>query len=437
MNTDTTNAVEATPVAAPARPAVFRQASLDRLSSPEQLDSLLQVTGSKAWLALGGIGILLAGIVVWSVAGKVPTKVHGQQCILVKSGGVNLVTTTSGGRLTDLSVERGDAVTRGQIIGRIEQSDMLQKIKSTEASMQEMQSQYDLALRLAREGAALRATTRAQQMRNLDSQLLAANRRIRLLQDRVESQQGLLSQGLVTKQTLIATQLELSAAQLETESIRGQFKQLDVKELEDKKASDNEVTHAKNQLDDVARSIQLMLREARTSTQIVSPYSGKVLEVKVSEGQVVDRGMQLISIEATSSHLNEIEAYVYLPAADGKKIRPGMAVEISPSTVKREEFGFLPGHISSVADYPSTDQGLMRIFGNEQVVKQLSGANAPIQIVAVFEPAEANASHYQWSTRAGPPFGLQSGTLCSAGITISEQAPVSMVLPVLKRVSGL
>jgi HlyD family secretion protein len=419
------------------KPTVFRQASLDRLSSPEQLDSLLQVTNSKAWLALAGIGILLTGIVIWSIVGTVPTKVYGQQCILVKSGGVNLVTTTSGGRLTDLSVERGDTVTRGQIIGRIEQSDMLQKIKSTEASMKEMQAQYDLALKQARESAVLRANTRAQQVQNLNSQLVAANRRIRLLQDRLESQQGLLGQGLITKQTMIGTQLELSAAQLETENIRGQFKQLDVKELEDKKLSDNEVIHAKNQLEDVARSIQLMLREAKNSTQVVSPYSGKVLEVKVSEGQLVDRGMQLVSIESTSSHINEIEAYVYLPAADGKKIHPGMKVEISPSTVKREEYGFLPGHISSVADYPSTDQGLMRIFGNEQVVKQLSGVNAPIQIVAVFEPAAQNASNYQWSTREGPPFALQSGTLCSAGITISEQTPISMVLPVLKRVSGI
>lgn len=428
---------EPTTTATPTKPTVFRQASLDRLSSPEQLDSLLQVTNSKAWLALSGIGILLLGIVIWSIVGTVPTKVYAQQCILVRSGGVNLVTTTSGGRLTDLSVERGDTVTRGQIIGRIEQSDMLQKIKATEASMKEMQAQYDLALKLARESDVLRANTRAQQVQNLNSQLAAANRRIKLLQDRVESQQGLLSQGLITKQTLIGTQLELSSAQLETENIRGQFKQLDVKELEDKKASDNEVTHAKNQLDDVARSIQLMLREAKNSTQIVSPYSGKVQEVKVSEGQLVDRGTALVSIETTNSHVNEIEAYVYLPAADGKKIRPGMKVEISPSTVKREEYGFLPGHISSVADYPSTDQGLMRIFGNEQVVKQLSGANAPIQIVAVFEPAEANVSKYQWSTREGPPFGLQSGTLCSAGITVSEQAPISMVLPVLKRAGGI
>ncbi|WP_426107555.1 NHLP bacteriocin system secretion protein [Massilia sp. TSP1-1-2] len=416
---------------------LFRQASLDRLSSPEQLDSLLQVTSSKSWLALGGIGILLFAIVVWSIIGTVPTKLYGQQCLLVKSGGINLVTSANSGRLTDLSVERGDTVTRGQIVGRIEQSDMLQKIKSTEARLKEVQAHYDQAVQLAKESAILRANTREQQVQNLNSQLASAKRKIRLLQERIESQQGLLAQGLITKQTMITTQLELSAVELETENIKGQFKQLDVKQLDDKKLGDNELVQAKNQLDDVHRSLNLMLREAKNSTQIVSLYAGKVLEVKVSEGQLVERGMQLLSIEAAVSNINEIEAYVYLPAADGKKIRPGMKVEISPSTVKREEYGFLPGYISSVADYPSTDQGLMRIFGNEQVVKQLSGTNAPIQIVAAFKPSALNASKYQWSTRAGPPFGIQSGTLCAAGITISEQAPISMVLPVLKRVTGI
>jgi len=34
------------------RPSIFRQAALDRLSSPEQLDRLMQVTLPTGWIAL-------------------------------------------------------------------------------------------------------------------------------------------------------------------------------------------------------------------------------------------------------------------------------------------------------------------------------------------------------------------------------------------------
>lgn len=415
---------------------IFRQAAVNRLSSPEELDNLLQVTSPKGWMALAGIGVLILTAVLWAVMGRIPTKLTGRQCILVKNGGVNIVTTSASGRLSDLAVEAGDKVTRGQIIGRLEQYDLLQKIKVSEARLKEVQSQYKQAVALAAQSATLRAATAAQQRLNLNTQLASADQRARLLKDRIDSQSSLFEQGLITKQTLIASQLELAAVQLEAENIKAQFKQLEVSRLEASKQSDHEVEQASNQLEDVKRSLALMAREARNFTSIVSPYTGRVLEVKATEGQLVDRGTHLISIESSGADINEIEAYVYLPAADGKKVSNGMKVEISPSTVKREEFGFLPAFVTSVADYPSTDQGLMRVFGNDKLVQQLSGTMAPIQILASLKPSSRNPSRYEWSTRSGPPFAIQSGTSCSALITLSEQRPIELVLPILRKVAG-
>jgi HlyD family secretion protein len=416
---------------------LFRQVALNKLSSPEELDRLLQVTSPKGWIALAGIGVLLVTATVWAVFGKVPTKLVGRQCILVKTGGVSVLTASSTGRLSDLAVEVGDSVTRGQVIGRLEQYDMLQKIEAREARLKEVQAQYDHAQSMAAQAAVLRAATMAQQMQNLDHQLASANQRNALVKDRIETQASLFEQGLITKQTLIASRLEATAAQLDAENVRAQFKQLELARLESKKQSDSEIELARNQLDEVKRSIASMVREAKSFTAIVSPYGGRVLEVKVADGQLLERGTSLLSIESTGVDINEIEAYVYLPASEGKKVHGGMKLEISPSTAKREEFGFLPAFVSAVADYPSTDQGLMRVFGNEKLVQQLSGDQAPIQILASLKPAGDNISHYEWSTRHGPPFSIQSGTSCSASITLSEQRPIELVIPILKKVAGV
>jgi HlyD family secretion protein len=416
---------------------LFREVAINRLSSPEELDSLLQVTSPRGWLALAGIGVLILTAAVWSFAGRLPTKLVGQQCILVKNGGMKVLTSAASGKLSDLAVEAGDRVTRGQIIGRLEQYDLLEKISAGEARQKEVQRQYDQAAALAARGEALRAVTLAQQAQNLTHQLAATQQKSKLIKERIETQTALLDQGLITKQTLIASQLELAAVQLDIETTQSQFKQLEITRLEAKKQRENELTQLKNQLEDAKRNVALMLRDTKSFTAIVSPSTGRVVEVTAAEGQLVERGTHLVSVEPTGVDVNEMEAYVYLPASEGKKVANGMKVEISPSTAKREEFGFMPAFVSSVADYPSTDQGLMRVFGNEKLVQQLAGTLAPIQIVASLKSSGTNPSRYAWSTRNGPPFSLQSGTTCSASITLAEQRPAELVIPALRKFMGL
>lgn len=68
---------------------LFRKTSLDRLSSPEQLDALMQVTSPKGWVALLAIGGLLFMALLWGVWGSIPTRIMGT-CILIDQAGISL-----------------------------------------------------------------------------------------------------------------------------------------------------------------------------------------------------------------------------------------------------------------------------------------------------------------------------------------------------------
>ncbi len=72
---------------------IFRKAALERLSSPEQLDQLMQVTTPKGWLALIALAGLLVMVVVFSFVARIPITVAGQ-CILL-DGGANNSSTNS------------------------------------------------------------------------------------------------------------------------------------------------------------------------------------------------------------------------------------------------------------------------------------------------------------------------------------------------------
>jgi hypothetical protein len=64
------------------KPSLFRQEALDRISSPEQLDQLLQVVSLKDWLPLASLGFVVAIALIWSIFGKVPLTAEAKGLLL-------------------------------------------------------------------------------------------------------------------------------------------------------------------------------------------------------------------------------------------------------------------------------------------------------------------------------------------------------------------
>lgn len=53
--------------------SVFRKKSLDRISSPEQLNDYIRVSTPSVWMVLLAVMILLAGVCVWGIWGHMDT----------------------------------------------------------------------------------------------------------------------------------------------------------------------------------------------------------------------------------------------------------------------------------------------------------------------------------------------------------------------------
>jgi hypothetical protein len=55
--------------------SIFRKTSLEKISSPEQLNDYIKVSNPIIWTVLAAIFVLLAAVVVWSITGSLPTSV--------------------------------------------------------------------------------------------------------------------------------------------------------------------------------------------------------------------------------------------------------------------------------------------------------------------------------------------------------------------------
>lgn len=54
---------------------LFREKSMDRISSPEKMNDYIRVSSPSVWMLLAAIIILLAGVCVWGVFGKIESRI--------------------------------------------------------------------------------------------------------------------------------------------------------------------------------------------------------------------------------------------------------------------------------------------------------------------------------------------------------------------------
>src|SRR5262245_60720669 len=101
---------------------MFRKTALERLSSPEQLDRLLQVTGPRGWVALTALGVLLVAAVLWGLFGTVSTTIEGQG-MLVRPEGVHSVVSPQAGVVENVLVRAGDVIHKDREVVRLSQPD--------------------------------------------------------------------------------------------------------------------------------------------------------------------------------------------------------------------------------------------------------------------------------------------------------------------------
>lgn len=84
---------------------LFRRKSLDKVSSPEQMNDYIRVTSPGVWLVLAAVIALLAGLIIWSALGRLETTVTAVA-----------VAGPDGGPVCYISEDDMDAVRAGQTV---------------------------------------------------------------------------------------------------------------------------------------------------------------------------------------------------------------------------------------------------------------------------------------------------------------------------------
>jgi biotin carboxyl carrier protein len=161
---------------------------------------------------------------------------------------------------------------------------------------------------------------------------------------------------------------------------------------------------------------------------VVSPYSGQVLELLVNPGQLVSVGSGILNLEENA---NPLEIVVFFPASVGKQIKTGMKAEVAPSSYSPQQYGYMLANVDYVAPFLSSPPGMMRLLQNQNLVQLFlnQAGGSPIEVHLALIPDPATGSGYRWSSSRGPDAKVTAGTLASVSVAVSQQHPISLVLP--------
>ena len=405
---------------------------MDRLSSPDQLDQAMTVIPPLSWAGLAAGVLVLALALFWGIWGEIHTLVQGQG-ILLREGAVYDVVSLGSGQVKETLVEVDDMVAAGEVIARLSLPDLDHQLRQAREQLERLNAEQEMVWAMGDRTTALKLKTLANQRDVLETALETGRDQVAYLKQEWDRQRDLLGRNLSTRSRVQEAKSQYEAAMRKVMGYRGDLNDIDARQVELNAGMKRERFSLTHEISQARLKIRSLEETHQRQSRIVSPRTGRVLEIFKNTGKVIQTGEALASIEVAGRDQGPLSVFVYFPPGDGKKVKPGMGARITPSTVKMEEDGFLRGHIGQVSKFPASQKGMLRVLQNSDLVAALSSGGAPIAAAAELTLDADSPSGYAWASGRGPGTTVESGTLCTVGVVVKRQAPLELALPYLKR----
>ncbi|KWT78328.1 NHLP bacteriocin system secretion protein [Candidatus Magnetominusculus xianensis] len=413
-------------------PEIFRKVSLERLSSPEELDKLMTITSPIGWVSILALGMIIIITVIWSYFGAIPTVLSGTG-LLMETGGVSDIVSQSNGYISDIRVNPGDIVYSGQAVARVDQMDLLGQIKNAKMELDVLNRQYEQMKGYTGLDTRLSKEYEQKQKSALEKKIADANTQIEWLKEKISDQEALLKDGLITKQDLITSKQSYDTALSNIKDYQSQLEQVSVQTIQHENTNRQTIANLQQQINSKESNIKILQNRYDLNAAVVSYYTGKIIGISAGLGTYVQANTPIASIELIGANIINLRATLYVTSADAKRIQSGMMVQLSPDTAQKDMYGYMLGIVTYVSGYPATAEDMMNKLHNKNMVDTITKNGLPFSVIVDFIPTSDTTSGYKWSSPRGGKLKVTAGTLCTATFIVDEQKPISYVIPLFKK----
>lgn len=414
---------------------MFRKEALDALDDPDRLGTALRLVPMPFRWTLAGVVLLIAGAVLAAALVKVPIFVAAPGILLDPSGNLGRVVTGQyEGRVTAFDVRPGDHVRAGQVVATLVNLGLVNERLLAAQELEETRGNLASVTRIQQETRAAFDGLRQRQQADINDSVALLNDRLKLLSEMATSNDALKRSGLVTNDRIYQIQSDVAAARDQLAAKRTALFTIEVEALDRAGQYEREIQRLRDAVSAIERKLAALDDKADKTSVIRSDVSGTVVETSLDVGDLVRFGSPVLTVEPDRPEAGSaVIAGVLLPLSEGKKVRPGMRVLIDVASVRKDVYGTVEATVRSVANVPSTPEGLRRILRNDDLLRTFT-ADGPGYVALVdLDPDPATPSGFRWTTSRGPDVPLTMGTPLRAEITVERVSVLSLLLPAVKR----
>ena len=169
-------------------------------------------------------------------------------------------------------------------------------------------------------------------------------------------------------------------------------------------------------------------QQQTVAENVYSDYEGIVDEVFAEKGSVISSGSPICTIRLTQNR-DELTGILYIPVEKGKRVEPGMTIQLAPNGVDTSQAGSLIGVVRTISQYPISSQSIKQKLGNDQLAQwiQQSQNSALMEIRFDLVKDSESDSGYLWTSVIGEHKPITAGSFVTGSIIIERQPPIEKV----------
>jgi adhesin transport system membrane fusion protein len=339
-------------------PGLFRKAALDaRRGDAPEVDFLAGFK-PKGWSVLLLLASLVGLLFLGAALAKVEVNAEAQGMLRAPRG-LRPVASVLGGSISEVLVQSGDQVQQGQVVARLEATELRAALVNRERELDTTQREVTEADKRDRQ--IEERASQAMQRRRVALQARVDVNRERLAQRRKQADNyaELVREGGASQDQSLNIKEALNAASENVSALSAELAQLDLEIADRARQWQERDTARRSQLARAEASVE----EARTilaSTEVRAPASGQIESVLATPGNVVEAGGLLGNI-VPSGAPRTIVAFV--PSRDIAFVTPGASATVEVQSLPISEFGLGKALVTRVSSDVATPTEVQATLG--------------------------------------------------------------------------
>ena len=407
------------------------EASQVAFRDPEHLNEAIRLTSRSTWVLLSGLLLCMLGVVVWAILGRLDFHASGGGVLLPKRSEVANVVARASGTVTDIRVATGRRVQAGEILVTVKLDEIQERRNQAEIELKAQQDELNRYNTSAQADVTRRRADLDQELKSLQASLGEFTKSREMLDTLYNNYLSEVQRGLATREQLQATYDRLNNARQSIRQINDKLATEKTAQIEFENQVQRNLADLRMRVIDAQGKLSDLDVQFRDGSTIRAPVAGVVTEVTAQLNQTVTPGAKLMVVQSDTRAASMV-VHAYLRIDEGKRVRPGMPAEVSPSSIDERIYGSIRGQVTSVSALPMSREGLEAVLGNSSLVADMMKAGPPIEVLIALSSNPNTADGLAWTSGVSPPTRVTSGVTATSRIVVDSVSPFSLIVPIVE-----